>query len=113
MNHYVTPYFVSVFELGLAMSALPTIESLVYLFYVILQTIETIENFATVLTGFGWKLFVIARMIFYIAELATVYANVSSCVFVFVLRSNWIHNRIFRIYLLIKSQLAEPSSPLR
>ena len=113
MNHYVTPYFLSVFELGLAMSALPTIEFLVYLFYVILQTVKTIENFATVLAGFGWKLFVIARMIFYIAQLATVYANVSLCVFVLVLGSNWIHNRLCRIYLLIKSQLAEPSSPLR
>ena len=97
MNHYVTPYFVSVFELGLAMSALPTIESLVYLFYVILQTVETIENFATVLTGFGWKLFVIARMIFYPAKLATVYANVLLCGTVLVLRSNWIHNRLCRI----------------
>ena len=106
MNHYVTPYFLPVLELSLAVSALPTVESLVYLFYVILQTVETIENFATVLTRFGWKLFVIARMIFYIAELATVYANVSPCVFVFVLRSNWIHSRLCRIYFLVESQLA-------
>ena len=60
MNHYVTPYFLPVLELSLAVSALPTIESLVYLFYVILQTVEAIENFATVLTRFSWKLFVIA-----------------------------------------------------